>query len=305
MMDQLWKLRTSTSTHYCQSFESNNLFFKFGGGGDDGDGGGGDDHGGDNEGRNYARDSRNTLRNVPASATAAPQSQPRQMPQPLFYSMRGSHNYRACKGHLMRKFIKECWDKCGCSKRCGNRVVQRGITASLQVFSTPEGKGWGLRAVNALKKGTFVRECVGEIVTNHELHLINNQRSGEEEHTYPVLLDADWSSERVLKDEEALCLDATKYGNWVRFINHRYVDSNLVEFLVEIEIPDHHYYHVQYDVITTTQMDPEVMLERPITRAKAKQFREAFSHKHIRPILGSYIGAKWSMKQQGYLHGND
>ncbi|KAE8729842.1 Detected protein of unknown function [Hibiscus syriacus] len=113
-----------------------------------------------------------------------------------------------------------------------------------QVFSTPEGKGWGLRPVHALKKGTFVCEYVGEIVTNHELHLRNNQRTGDEEHTYPVLLDADWGSERVLKDEEALCLDATKYGNCGRFINHRCVDSTLVEIPVEIEIPDHHYYHV-------------------------------------------------------------
>lgn len=38
-----------------------------------------------------------------------------------------------CKGHLRRKFIKECWSKCGCSKNCGNRVVQRGITFKLQV----------------------------------------------------------------------------------------------------------------------------------------------------------------------------
>lgn len=38
-----------------------------------------------------------------------------------------------CKGHLVRKFIKECWCKCGCSKKCGNRVVQRGITVNLQV----------------------------------------------------------------------------------------------------------------------------------------------------------------------------
>ncbi|KAI7991292.1 putative inactive histone-lysine N-methyltransferase SUVR2 [Camellia lanceoleosa] len=48
-----------------------------------------------------------------------------------------------CKGHLVRKFIKECWWKCGCSKQCGNRV-QRGISCNLQVFMTPGGKGWGL-----------------------------------------------------------------------------------------------------------------------------------------------------------------
>lgn len=38
-----------------------------------------------------------------------------------------------CKGHLVRKFIKECWSKCGCTRQCGNRLVQRGITRSLQV----------------------------------------------------------------------------------------------------------------------------------------------------------------------------
>lgn len=39
-----------------------------------------------------------------------------------------------CKGHLMRKFIKECWVKCGCNYNCGNRVVQRGIQINLQVI---------------------------------------------------------------------------------------------------------------------------------------------------------------------------
>jgi len=38
-----------------------------------------------------------------------------------------------CKGHLKRKYIKECWSKCGCHKQCGNRVVQRGIMCKLQV----------------------------------------------------------------------------------------------------------------------------------------------------------------------------
>lgn len=40
-----------------------------------------------------------------------------------------------CKGHLVRKFIKECWSKCGCNKQCGNRVVQQGIACNLQVQS--------------------------------------------------------------------------------------------------------------------------------------------------------------------------
>ncbi|KAB1202900.1 Histone-lysine N-methyltransferase SUVR4 [Morella rubra] len=125
-----------------------------------------------------------------------------------------------CKGHLVRKFIKECWRKCGCDMQCGNRTVQRGITCKLQVFLTPEGKGWGVRTLEDLPKGAFVCEYVGEVLTNMELYERNLQGSGNERHTYPVLLDADWGSEGFLRDEEALCLDATCHGNVARFINH-------------------------------------------------------------------------------------
>ncbi|CAL5347489.1 unnamed protein product [Camellia sinensis] len=129
-----------------------------------------------------------------------------------------------CKGHLVRQFIKECWYKCGCSMKCGNRLVQQGITVNLQVFMTPE-KGWGVRTLEDLPKGTFVCEYVGEIVTNTELFERNTQMSGREKHTYSVLLDADWGSKGVPRDEEALCLDATVYGNVARFINHSYFNA--------------------------------------------------------------------------------
>lgn len=91
----------------------------------------------------------------------------------------------------------------------------------LQVFLTPEGKGWGVRTLEDLPKGAFVCEYVGEVLTNMELYERNLQGSGNERHTYPVLLDADWGSEGFLRDEEALCLDATCHGNVARFINHR------------------------------------------------------------------------------------
>lgn len=81
------------------------------------------------------------------------------------------------------------------------------------------GKGWGIRTLEDLPKGAFVCEYVGEILTNSEL-FDRNMRSTSS-HAYPVLLDADWGAEKVLKDEEALCLDATFYGNVARFINHR------------------------------------------------------------------------------------
>lgn len=154
-------------------------------------------------------------------------------------------NREPCKGHLIRKFVKECWSKCGCGMNCGNRVVQKGIRQKLEVFFTSKGKGWGVRTLEDLPAGTFVCEYIGEILTNIELDTRNTARKGHSDH-YPVLLDADWSSETMLKDEELLCLDATTYGNVARFINHRCYDANLVDIPVEIESPDHHYYHIAF-----------------------------------------------------------
>ncbi|MCL7046347.1 hypothetical protein MKW94_009892 [Papaver nudicaule] len=151
-----------------------------------------------------------------------------------------------CKGHLERKFIKECWSKCGCNKQCGNRVVQRGLSSNLQVYLTAEGKGWGLRTLDDLPRGTFVCEYVGEILTTKELNERNTEITDGDKQTCPVLLDAAWGSDGVLKDKEALCLDATFYGNVARFINHRCFDANLVEIPVEVESPNHRYYHVAF-----------------------------------------------------------
>ncbi|KAM3370468.1 hypothetical protein ACQJBY_018037 [Aegilops geniculata] len=159
-----------------------------------------------------------------------------------------------CKGHPIRKFIKECWSKCGCTRNCGNRVVQRGISRHLQVSLTPGEKGWGVRAAEELPRGAFICEYVGEILTNNELYERNNQMASKGKHTYPTLLDADWVTEDVLEDDHALCLDGTFYGNVARFINHRCSDANLIVIPVEIETPDHHYYHPA--IFTTKQIKP-------------------------------------------------
>ncbi|XP_071690171.1 probable inactive histone-lysine N-methyltransferase SUVR2 [Rutidosis leptorrhynchoides] len=149
-----------------------------------------------------------------------------------------------CKGHSARSFIKECWLKCGCNKKCGNRVVQCGIKRKLQVFMTSGGTGWGLRSLEDLPKGSFVCEYVGELLTCYELYNRVSQSPKKNEYAYPVLLDAEWGDENDIKDEKALCLDATYYGNVARFINHRCFDANLIEISVEVENSDRHYYRV-------------------------------------------------------------
>lgn len=83
---------------------------------------------------------------------------------------------------------------------------------------TPDGKGWGLRTLEKLPKGAFICEFVGEILTISELYARNREK-----HTCPILLDAYWGLKGGSREEEALCLDATRYGNVARFINHRFV----------------------------------------------------------------------------------
>ncbi|KAL3676546.1 hypothetical protein R1sor_026494 [Riccia sorocarpa] len=136
---------------------------------------------------------------------------------------------------------------------CGNQVIQRGITRKLQIFFIHEGKGWGFRTLEQLLAGAFVCEYVGEILTNMEQEERNNNAKADPTvtHTYPILLDGDWCSEKGLKDEEALCLDATFFGKAARFINHRYCDGNLVDVPVTIESPDRHYYHIRCIVVLT------------------------------------------------------
>ncbi|CAH8388288.1 unnamed protein product [Eruca vesicaria subsp. sativa] len=181
-----------------------------------------------------------------------------------------------CQGHLIRKFIKECWRKCGCDMLCGNRVVQRGIKCQLQVYFTPEGKGWGVRTLQDLPKGTFVFEYIGEILTNTELD-DRNLRFSSERHTYPVTLDADWGSEKDLNDEEALCLDATFCGNVARFVNHRCEDANLIDIPVQIETPDRHYYHIAFftnrDVKAMEELTWDYMIDFSDESHPVKAFR--------------------------------
>lgn len=91
------------------------------------------------------------------------------------------------------------------------------------MFFTSDGKGWGLRTLEDLPKGSFVCQYVGEILTSAELYERNLQCDKSRKDTYIAILDADWGSKTVLKNERALCLDASRYGNVARFINHRYI----------------------------------------------------------------------------------
>ena len=125
-----------------------------------------------------------------------------------------------CGGHTNRLFLNECDDRCRCSKSCGNRVVQGGLKVPLQVFWTGL-RGWGLRTLSPIRKGTFVFEFVGEVVTNRELMQRRAMGKLGKCEAYTLALDADWRAEQTTTDETALCIDGTVFSNVSRFLNHR------------------------------------------------------------------------------------
>ncbi|XP_032907608.2 histone-lysine N-methyltransferase SETDB2 [Catharus ustulatus] len=65
--------------------------------------------------------------------------------------------------------IYECSVLCKCDKlMCQNRVVQHGIQVRLQVFNT-EKKGWGVRCLDDIDKGTFVCTYSGRLMSRAEI----------------------------------------------------------------------------------------------------------------------------------------
>ncbi|PWA24264.1 hypothetical protein CCH79_00017912, partial [Gambusia affinis] len=106
--------------------------------------------------------------------------------------------------------IYECNSRCNCGPDCANRVVQKGIQFDLCIFKTENGRGWGVRTLQHIKKNTFVMEYVGEIITTDEAekrgHFYDCQGS-----TY--LFDLDYV-------EDVYTVDAAHLGNISHFVNH-------------------------------------------------------------------------------------
>ncbi|XP_015240181.1 PREDICTED: histone-lysine N-methyltransferase SUV39H1 [Cyprinodon variegatus] len=120
--------------------------------------------------------------------------------------------------------IYECNSRCNCGPDCSNRVVQKGIQFDLCIFKTENGRGWGVRTLQHIRKNTFVMEYVGEIITTDEAerrgHFYDRQGS-----TY--LFDLDYV-------EDVYTVDAAHIGNISHFVNHS-CNPNLQVFNVFID----------------------------------------------------------------------
>lgn len=126
--------------------------------------------------------------------------------------------------------VYECNKLCKCGDECTNRVIQKGLNARVCIFRTDNGRGWGLKAREFIKKGRFVVEYVGEIITNDEAEERGKKYDAIHQ-TY--LFDLDFND----RDAPVFTIDAYKYGNVSHFINHS-CDPNLHVYSVWVDTLD-------------------------------------------------------------------
>ncbi|GAQ77873.1 Putative histone H3 (Lys9) methyltransferase [Klebsormidium nitens] len=130
--------------------------------------------------------------------------------------------------------VFECGPACRCGAECSNRVTQRGIAARVKVVRHRQ-KGWCLHAAEDIRRGAFVCQYAGELLTNAEAnrrHLIYDcpeyHSSGRPPPALLVVREHLPSKTASLR----LNIDATHFGNVARFVNHSCDGGNATRVLV-------------------------------------------------------------------------
>lgn len=111
--------------------------------------------------------------------------------------------------------IMECTPRCGCGPTCRNQVVGRGLRLRLEVFQATDGRGWGVRAAEAVQRGAFAFEYSGEYISQSETAQRRQRRPRTAAH-YIMVVREHTRDGRVLRT----IVDPTHRGNVGRFVNH-------------------------------------------------------------------------------------
>ena len=116
--------------------------------------------------------------------------------------------------------VFECNDVCACALSCPNRVVQRGLAFKLKVVQT-QNRGFGVEVLQKIFKGDYVIDYAGEVLSAQEaLQRIKAKENGQCNYLLTV---------REIFGEKPVTtfIDAFKFGNVSRFINHS-CEPNLI-----------------------------------------------------------------------------
>ncbi|NXM72946.1 SETMR methyltransferase, partial [Serilophus lunatus] len=117
--------------------------------------------------------------------------------------------------------VFECSALCPCGDSCPGRRLQGGLRLPLEVFLTAR-KGWGVRALRPVPRGSFVCEYAGEVLGAAEARR-RLEAQGPGQPNYILALREHLHGGRVLHT----FVDPTRVGNVGRFLNHS-CEPNLV-----------------------------------------------------------------------------
>ncbi|CAF0959126.1 unnamed protein product [Adineta steineri] len=140
--------------------------------------------------------------------------------------------------------IYECNSKCSCHlKHCSNRLVQQGLFVQLQLFKD-KNKGWGLRTLHDIPRGTYICQYIGELITSDE----GNDRAQTMDDRYQTSLDLvkqiryeiNNGEEYNDNDEDPYVIDGNLYANLGKYFNHS-CEPNMYIQNVFIESHDLHF----------------------------------------------------------------
>lgn len=110
---------------------------------------------------------------------------------------------------INRMLMFECLrEVCPAGDKCCNQRFQKRQYPKIQSFKT-SARGWGLQALQDIKKGEFVIEYVGELIDDEEFRKrLDHAHDMKEENFYFLTIDKD------------IMIDAGPKGNLARFMNH-------------------------------------------------------------------------------------
>lgn len=134
----------------------------------------------------------------------------------------------------IKPLVYECGPSCKCPPSCYNRVSQSGIKFQLEIFKT-EFRGWGIRSLNSIPSGSFICEYSGELLEDNEAE----KRVDNDEYLFDIGHNFNMPEEHAtVVDywEAGFTIDAARYGNVGRFINH----SCLANLCAQNVVYDHH-----------------------------------------------------------------
>ncbi|KAF7147272.1 hypothetical protein RHSIM_Rhsim03G0159600 [Rhododendron simsii] len=103
-----------------------------------------------------------------------------------------------------KPFVYEWGPSCKCPPSCQHRVSRNRIRYHLEIFKTKK-MGWGVRSRGFIQSGSFVCEYTGELLQEQEAE----ERVGNDEYLFDVG-----------KNGSGFTIDAARFGNVGRFINH-------------------------------------------------------------------------------------